>query len=292
MELGQVEYIRTLLAEALRSSDSGQETGDAEIKDITAEGYKLMMAAPDLLEELLASHDYHLTREMTYFGALEEVQALVAAGEDTKSILQAIEEAWAKVRDLDKPSLPIEEGDEPVEPDPPGSLTWTYAELLVELKGDLDATKYPHVKLSIPWPDGSGESPWGRNLGHGLTLLANSPVYPKYRFHDIIDKDQNIVKRPLPTKIVYQYTPIEGGPLDGEKDVDLPRRAELSEAITGVQGAHSHFFAQGQGYVLCEPSTDLSAVQLAMFGTGHLVEPPKVQGFDEKAGEYNYTNIP
>jgi len=288
MPIGQVEFIRQLLREAQQSVDSEQATGDAEITDITAECYKLMMTAPELLLEMLASHDYHVKREMAYFTALEEVQALVAAGEPQESVLKAIQDAWEKA------AVPDGEKESEASPEPETLETktkWDYKKLLAELEEDKDATKYPHVKLRLQWPDGTGETPWGRDLGGGLVLLANSTVYPKYRFHDILTEDHEILQRFLPTKVVYQYTPLDGKPLDGEQDVDLPRRKALSDAITSVEGAHSHFFAQGQGYVLCEPDTELPALREAMVLTGFVVEEPMVQGFNLDTNEYSYSEI-
>lgn len=174
------------------------------------------------------------------------------------------------------------------------------AEIIAALDLDKDAEKFPYCKLHVTWPDGGGETPWGRNLEGGLASMENSALYPKYRFRDILQvhghaerirEAGEVIYRHYPTKIVFLY---EAGEGEGD-DPDKERRQLIIDAVNAVNGAATgvflSFFTAGQGYVLCSREASPEAVAEALKGTGFITQGPHAENFDVAADEYDYQDL-
>lgn len=162
-----------------------------------------------------------------------------------------------------------------------------YDILLAEIEAD--ANRYPHTKVHIQWPDGGGsESVWARDLGNGLALLDNEPLYPKYRWQDIIRSAGgyagDLVSRTFPTKIVYTFEDVD------DKDGSQALRNRLAESLKSLR-VHAGFFSFGNAYVLLREGVEPSAVKAALVETGVILTEVQVQTFDVDEDEYTYTDV-
>jgi hypothetical protein len=163
--------------------------------------------------------------------------------------------------------------------------TWDYDDLIAMAK----AEEPPYIKVTVAWPDGGTEGPWAIDLGDGFALLANTPLYPKYRFHDVVRLTsrgvvEKLIFRPLPTKIVFLYEP-----KDDEK-ADIEQRRAIGEAVETF-GAVPGFFVPGEGYALLRDGTDKVAVAEAIRGTDVPILDLKEQIFDVDTDEYEYLDV-
>ena len=162
-----------------------------------------------------------------------------------------------------------------------------YDEIVARMKAEGEDC-FPFIKVRISWPDGGGESVWAHDLGHGLALMSNEPLYPKYRFHDIFRfsgrNPGDVAYRPFPVKMLYRYEPLNG-------DVDKLRRGLLHDSLGGLR-VRPGFFCMGQGYVLLREGAEPSEVKAALVGTGVPVSEVVVQEFDVKTDKYTYLDVP
>ena len=158
-----------------------------------------------------------------------------------------------------------------------------YDAVMAKLAEDEDA--YPHTKVSIKWPDSAGESVWAWDLGGGLAMLDNSPLYPKYQLHDIIrfsgQYAGEVVHRPFPIKLVYSYTPLD------DEEQDKIRRGVLADSVKPLN-ANPSFFSPGQAFVLLREGVDPADIRTALIETGIPITEVAIQSFDVETDEYKY----
>lgn len=164
------------------------------------------------------------------------------------------------------------------------------AEYTEKSEWDFDAySKYteamaPHVKLRIRWPDGGAETPWGRHLGDDYYMMDNAPLYPAYRYGDVVRAEDGLVTelvyRPFPIKLVFLYT-------EGD---DPEVRKPLAEAVKEHHGFPG-FFTRGEGYALLREGTNLTAVKASLLATGIEVIEVQVQDFDIETDKYSYSEV-
>ena len=166
------------------------------------------------------------------------------------------------------------------------------SEIVAALELDADKTKFPFCKLHVTWPDGGGETPWGRTLEGGLASMENSTLYPKYRFRDILQvhggyETGEVIYRHYPAKVVFLYEPLTGEGDDPDKD----RRQVIAEAAQVTPDVYVSFFTAGQGYVLCPREVSPETVAEALKATGFITEGPRSETFDVEADEYDYQEL-
>ena len=155
---------------------------------------------------------------------------------------------------------------------------------------------HEQMKLSIPWPDGDGgESPWGRQLGDELALLCNEPLYPGYRFHDMVQfsahnhQVRKVIHRPYPVKLVFSY---ENPP---ERDDGMPwdedRCRRDIQGVINSRGAVPGFVTSGNGYALLRDPKHATLIKADLLALDAGVSEVKVQGFDFNTDQYVYTEV-
>lgn len=126
----------------------------------------------------------------------------------------------------------------------------------------------PNDRMYIKWPDGAGENVWAKKLPDGNLILNNSPLFPMYRYKDVVSRGGEVLKRHFAHRLLHVYEAAE------DDEEDKVRRKALWDAAHEV-GADLSFFSKGWGWVLVPHDADLKAVETALLAAPHVT---KIEG--------------
>jgi len=159
------------------------------------------------------------------------------------------------------------------------AVAWNYRDVV-------DNDQYPQIRVRITDPDGQAENVWARDIGEGLVMLCNSPIFPKYRLFDVVRQTGGVARelifRTFPILFRYCYQPaIEGVEPDSSleervaalekvkrkgEDPDLEVRKKLGDAVVAA-GGFPGFFLPGYAYAYLTPGVEPLAILQAVKGT-------------------------
>lgn len=137
----------------------------------------------------------------------------------------------------------------------------------------------PLSRLSIRWPEGGGERIWVRKF-NGEMVLGNSPLYPKFRFLDVVDGER-VKERYYQDRLVFTTPEWQG---------TEEQRKQLSDAVSRIPEVLLTFFTNAWGYVLVHDPADRAETVKRLAESGFVGEV-SLSSFNVGKDEESYEKL-